>query len=212
MKLFLCGLILATTLASAQSEHLGVTLQGLAGTPEQRIQIAKQLGASWYRPGSVLLSGVSKCDDCAAARDAGLKISLVVRNSSAANKPSNAVADATDFQKRLRAVLERDKPAMLVVEDEPEDPKNFAGTPEEYGNELQAACTVSHELKIPCANGGISSVNTGNLAINQRFASDPIDAAALALSLEFIRVHTREKFNVSVFSKRLGHDKDEQDA
>ena len=211
MKLLVAGFILVSVLASAQSEHLGLTLPGLPGTPAQRVQVAKQLGATWYRPGPVLLGGDSKCDDCPAARDAGMKISLVVRNSSAANKPSSPATDPADFQKRLRALLEREKPAMLVVEDEPEDLKNFNGTPEEYGAELHSACTVSHELKISCANGGFNSVNTGNLVINQRFVSDPIDAAALALSLEFIRVHTRDKLNISIFNKGLGHDKNEQD-
>lgn len=100
---------------------------------------------------------------------------------------------------------------MLVVEDEPEDPNNFGGTPEDYGAELRAACEAAHEVKIQCANGGFNSIDIANLVVAQRIATDPIDASDFALSVEIIRVHTREKLNMSIFNKRLGHDKDEQD-
>lgn len=202
----LCG----TTLA--QNPHIGVSLQGLSGAPEQRIKVAKELGATWYRPVPVLLLGDAKCEDCEAARNAGLNISLVVRNSDAAGKPGSAVTDTADFQKKLRAVLEQEKPAMLVVEDEPEDPKNFSGTPEDYGTELRAACEAAHELKIQCANGGFNSIATANLVTDQRIATDPIDASNFALTTEILRVHIGSKLDVSVFNKRLGHDKAEQDA
>jgi hypothetical protein len=212
MRKFSVILLILSGSALAQDSHLGVSLQGLSGPPEHRVQVAKELGATWYRPGPVLLDGDGKCDDCESARNAGLKISLTVRNSAAAGKSSSAVTSAADFQKKLRAVLEREKPATVVVEDEPEDPKNFSGTPEEFGAELRAACEIARELKIQCANGGFGSVDTANLVIDQRMAADPIDASNVALTTEVLRVHTGSKLNVSVFNKRLGHDKAEQDA
>jgi hypothetical protein len=212
MRILAAIFVLTSFAINVQDSHLGVSLQGLSGTPEHRTQLAKELGAAWYRPGIVLLTGDAQCDDCEAARSVGMNISLVVRNSSAAGKPSGPITDAADFQKKLRSVLEREKPAMLVVEDEPEDPKNFSGTPEEYGTELHAACGTAHELKIQCANGGFASVDTANLVIDQRMGADPIDASNIALTTEVLRVHTGSKLNVSVFNKRLGHDKAEQDA
>jgi hypothetical protein len=197
--------------AAAQDNHLGLSLQGLSGPPEQRVKIAKDLGANWYRPAPLQLLGDAKCDDCAAAQAAGMNIALVVRNAAAAGKPSVPVADAAEFEKRLRAVLEREKPAMLIVEDEPEDPKSFSGTPEQYGAQLKGACDIAHEMKVQCANGGLNSISVANVVIDQRLAVDPIDAADLALDIEVIRVHVREKLNVNIFNKRLGHDKDVQD-
>lgn len=194
--------------AAAQDNHLGISLPGFSGTPEQRVKIAKDLGATWYRPAPVQLLGDAKCDDCDAAHAAGLNVALVVRNGSA-GKPSTPVTDVSDFQKSLGGILERDKPSMLVVEDEPEDLKSYSGAPEQYGTELKAACETAHELKIQCANGGFASINVDNLTIDQRFLSDPIDAADLALDTEVIRVHTREKLNVNVFSKRVGRDRDQ---
>ena len=203
MKLLACILALAS-LAIDKDSHLGVSLPGVGGPPEARIKIAKVLGATWYRPAAVQLLGDAKCDDCAAAQAAGLNISLVVRNS-ADGKSSAPVTDIADYQKRLRVVLERDKPSMLVVENEPEDTKSFSGTPEQYGAELRAACEVAHELKLQCANGGLNSIDIAGLTIDQRMAADPIDAADMALDTEVIRVHTHEKLNVNIFAKRVGH-------
>jgi hypothetical protein len=211
MKLAITGLLLLSASALGQSDHLGITLPGLSGAPEHRIQVAKQLGGKWYRPDPVFLAGDAKCDDCEAARAAGLNIDLVVRNG-APGKPSTAVTNADDFKNKLRAVLGREKPAMLVVEDEPEDAHNFSGTPDDYRAELTAACEVSRSLKIPCANGGLSSVATANLVIDQRFPSDQIDAANIALSTELIRVKTGKGLNVNIFNKSVGHDKDVQEA
>lgn len=190
----------------AQDNHLGITLPGLSGAPQHRIDVAKQLGATWYRPAPVYLEGDAKCEDCEAAHAAGLNISLIVRNA-AEGKPSVPVTNPDDFKKKLQTVLVRDKPAMLVVEDEPEDQKNFTGTPDEYRAELVAACEVSHSLKIPCANGGLSSSDTGNLVIDQRFASDQLDAVNFGITTELTRIHTGSRMNVNVFNRGLGHDK-----
>lgn len=205
MKLAIALLLLSLS-ASAQDNHLGITLPGLSGPPQRRIDVAKQLGATWYRPAPVHLNGDAKCEDCNAAHAAGLNISLVVRNA-AEGKPSTPVTNPGDFKKKLQAVLERDKPAMLVVEDEPEDQKNYTGTPDDYRAELIAACDVSHSLKIPCANGGLSSVDTGNLVIDQRFASDQLDGVNFGITTELTRIHTSSPFNLNVFNKGLGHDK-----
>jgi len=212
MKLLACLLAFVSLVAVEKDTHLGVSLPGVAGPPETRIKIAKELGATWYRPAPVQLLGDANCGDCEAARAAGLNISLVVRNAVGDGKPSSAVGDVAEYQKKLRTVLEREKPAMLVVENEPEDAKSFGGTPEQYGAELRGACETAHELKIQCANGGLRSINTAGVTIDQRFAADPIDAADIAMDIEVIRVHPREKLNVNIFAKRVGHAGHDDDA
>ena len=205
MNRILTLLLAFTVPVLAQDNHLGMRLPGLSGPPQRRINVAKQLGATWYLPAPVYLNGDANCEDCEAAHAAGLNLILVVRNA-AEGKPSTPVTDPDDFKKKLQTVLERDKPAMLVVEDEPEDPKNFTGTPDDYRAELIAACEVSHSSKIPCANGGLSSANTGNLVIDQRFASDQIDAVNFGITTELTRIHTKEKFNVGIFNRGTGTD------
>lgn len=188
MKRFALVLALTAGIAIAQDSHLGVALEGLAGTPEHRVRVAKEMGATWYWRGPVLLRGDAKCDDCQAARAAGLKLALVVRNAETAGKPGSTVTDAADFQKKLRAVLERYQPALLVVEDEPEDPKNFNGTPEQYKTELGTACQVSRDLGIACANGGLGSEDVAMVVIDQRYKTDPVDAGNVATTTELVRV------------------------
>src|SRR5512146_2168036 len=206
MKLAIPVLLVSLS-AFAQDNHLGINLQGLKGSPQHRVEIAKQLGANWYRPAPVFLQGDAKCEDCEAARSAGLKISLVVRNTSE-GKTTPAMSDIGGFKNKLRTLLEREKPAMLVVEDEPEDAKNFSGTPDDYRAELVAACEVSHSLNIPCANGGLSSEAIGNLVIDQRFASDQIDGVKFGITSELTRIHASTRFNI--LGKGLGGNKDEE--
>jgi acetyl esterase/lipase len=43
------------------------------------------------------------------------------------------------------------------VENEEDTAQYWAGTPEQYGALLKAACQVAHDQKIPCANGGLSN-------------------------------------------------------
>ncbi|MDT8066543.1 MAG: hypothetical protein ROO76_00090 [Terriglobia bacterium] len=205
MKLAIALLLLLPLSALGQDNHLGVTLPGISGPPQRRIDVVKELGATWYRPAPVYLNGSAKCEDCDAAHAAGLNISLVVRNATE-GKPSTPATNPDDFKKKLQTVLERDKPAMLVVENEPEDQKNFTGTPDQYRDEFAAACEVSHSLKIPCANGGLSSTDVGDLVIDQRFASDHIDAVNFGITTELTRIHTSSRFNV--LGKGLGNDKD----
>ncbi|MGE5109464.1 MAG: hypothetical protein ACM3JB_01310 [Acidobacteriaceae bacterium] len=206
MKLAACVLLVSLS-AFAQDDHLGINLQGLKGSPQDRVEIAKQLGANWYRPAPVFLQGDARCEDCEAARSAGLKIILVVRNTSE-GKSTAAMPDVDGVKNKLRTLLEREKPAMLVVEDEPEALKNFSGTPDDYRAELVAACEVSHALNIPCANGGLSSEDTGNLVIDQRFASDQIDGVKFGITTELTRIHTSSRFNI--LGKGLGSNNDEE--
>ena len=188
MKRVLVLFLLLASTALAQSGDLGVMLGNIGGSPQKRIEIAKQLGASWYRPEAVLL-GLSqpRCDDCEPARAAGLKLVLVVRNSSEEKKPSAAIADVAAFQQQLRTVLEKYKPAIVVVEDEPEDAKSFAGTPEQYAAELKAACDAARTMDIKCTNGGLSSIDMAGVVLAELWKTDSLQAGDFGIVTEVVR-------------------------
>ena len=195
IRIALAALILSAS-SFAQSD-IGVSLAGFNSNSADRVKLAKELGASMYLPDPVLLSAAfPSCDDCEPARSAGLKLILVIRNSAASGKPSDPVKDIAAFQKKVRAVVERYKPNLLVVESEPDDPKSFNGSPDEYAAELKLACDVSHEFKIQCADGGLSSATVTALVTNERWKSDQIDAANLALTTEAVRVGARDTFRI----------------
>lgn len=189
MKRWIVFFVFCSSIAFAQAPDLGVMLGNIAGSPQKRIEIARQLGASWYRPEAVLLAATEpRCDDCQTARAAGLKLVLVVRNAADAKKPSTAPADGAAFQQRLREIVNLYKPLIVVVENEPEDQKRwFAGTPEEYGMELKAACDAIHAAGAKCANGAVSSESMGGVVIDELQKRDPDEAGSFAIATELVR-------------------------
>ena len=198
MKIRLLFVLLVCLCASAitPTSDVGVSLGGLSSSPADRVKLAQELGASWYRPDPVLLAPTRSCDDCEPARAAGLKVVLVIRNASSANRPSEPVKDIAAFQQKVSTVIERSKPDLLVVESEPDDLKSFSGSPDEYAAELKLACETAHQAKIQCADGGLSSATVTALVTDERWKTDQIDAAKIAISTEAVRVGARDSFNI----------------
>lgn len=210
-RMFILFILLAGS-AFAQSDDLGVMLGNIMGSPQKRIEIARQLGASWYRPEPVLLGQAEpKCEDCEAARTAGLKLVLVVRNSAAPNKPSIPASDAA-FQQKLRTVLDQYKPQILVVENEPEEQQNsFAGSPEEYGAELKAACETAHAANIKCTDGALSSPDMAGVVIEELWKSDRLQASDFGIATEIVRAKGSGS-SFSVLGRTIGGDNGQQEA
>ncbi|MTJ80697.1 MAG: hypothetical protein F8N37_06745 [Telmatospirillum sp.] len=129
---------------------------------------ARGLGVAWFRPPAVVLDHWQKpagCPACEAPARAGLKVALTVRNDGRDHpprRPSQPPSDWDAFRGTLTGVIEAWKPALLVVENEENNPQSYkAGpTPEDlavaYGKELEQACAVAHAHAIACANGGLS--------------------------------------------------------
>jgi hypothetical protein len=57
----------------------------------------------------------------------------------------------------VRRAIAAYRPTLLVVENEENAPKFYAGTPEQYADQLRAACEVAHDEGLPCTDGGIQS-------------------------------------------------------
>ncbi len=65
--------------------------------------------------------------------------------------------DLAAFQRTLGQVLDRYRPALLVVENEENSALFYDGTSEDYAAELKAACQVAHQKGIPRTDGGLVS-------------------------------------------------------
>lgn len=146
----------AGTPARAGTNPFGVMLPARLARSPAGMELAKTLGVTYFRPSSLFLDREkATCRECDAARVAGLKLVLTVR----ASGPSATLPppDLATFRGRVRRVLERYAPAVLVVENEESSRLFYAGTPEAYGAELKAACEVAHDRGIACANGGLVS-------------------------------------------------------
>ena len=122
----------------------------------QGIEVAKALGAVYFRPASIFLDQWNgTCTECDIATSAGLKLVLTVRNSGPL--PTAPPIDLAAYQHTLGQVLDKYRPAVLAVENEENSALFYTGTPEEYAAELKAACDVAHQKGIPCTNGGLVS-------------------------------------------------------
>ncbi|MGC8916905.1 MAG: hypothetical protein ACP5NF_08005 [Thermoanaerobaculum sp.] len=121
------------------------------------IEVAKTLGAVYFRPSAVFLDEwQGSCPECDIGQNAGLRLVLTVR----ANGRGQATSPPTDlvtYGKTLGQVLETYRPALLVVENEENSRLFYTGSPEDYAAELRAACEVAHAKGIPCTNGGLVS-------------------------------------------------------
>jgi hypothetical protein len=167
----------------------GVMLPSRLVRLPQGMEIAKTLGAVYYRPSAVFLDEWSgTCPECDIALKAGLKLVLTVRNNGrggATSPPRDLVA----YQRTLSQVLEKYKPAVLVVENEENSALFYTGTPEEYARELKAACEVARAKGIPCTNGGLVSTLVALLVYHHYLESGQMLAAQDFAA----RVFTREE-------------------
>lgn len=133
---------------------------------QQRLGLARQLGAVYFRPASVFLADWDgTCPDCAAYQASGLGIILTVRDNGDADRapaPSSPPTDLDTYSSKLGDLLDLARPQVVVVENEENSILSYSGTPQEYAVELQAACDVAHSKGVKCANGGLVS---GELAL-----------------------------------------------
>ena len=168
------------TIAEPNGNPFGVMLPARQARTPAGMEIARRLGVAFIRPESILLEGWDgRCVPCDVALAAGFHLALTVRN----NGPSATTppADLTSFRRALEQVLDRYRPAVLVVENEENSALFYTGSPPDYLGELQVACAVAHERNVPCANGGLASSLVALLVYEDyRAAGNDEDAEAFA--------------------------------
>ena len=154
----------------------GVMLPSQVVRSSQGIQVAKALGALYFRPSSIFQDQWNgTCTECDIATSVGLKLVLTVQNSGPL--PTAPPSDLTAYQRTLGQVLDKYRPAILAVENEENSALFYTGTPEEYAAELKAACQVAHQKGIPCTNGGLVGALVALLVYDHYIESGQPDKA-----------------------------------
>ncbi len=149
----------------------------LARSPKAMVQVAQDLGVAYLRPEAIFLDRWDgSCPPCEAALQGGLGLVLTVRNGGGPS-PSMPPSDLDAYRQRLGRVLDRYRPALLVVENEENSALFYSGSPEQYGQELRAACQVAHQRGIPCTNGGLVSSLVALLVYQHYLERGQADAA-----------------------------------
>ena len=148
----------------------GVMLGSQISDLATRMQTAKNLGAVYYRPLSVFIDTWNgRCAECDAARAAGLKLILTVRNNGGPQHPTTPPTDVNHYATVIGQILDTYHPILLVVENEENSKIFYSGTPSDYHRELRAACSVAHTKGVACANGGLVSSEVVVLMANDLY-------------------------------------------
>ncbi len=150
---------LVTQNPSTSGNPFGVMLSQGSMQVTDRINLAKSLGVVFYRPADVKVDRDDlTCNDCDEANLIGLKLILTIRNGGGGGNPSSPPSDLNVYKNRVARVLDMYKPYLLVVENEENSGALFySGTPQQYHQELSAACSVAHSKGYKCTNGGLVS-------------------------------------------------------
>ncbi|MFN8598566.1 MAG: alpha/beta hydrolase [Anaerolineae bacterium] len=143
----------------------GLLVGGDNLTDQHRVDLAKALGVTYFRPWYVTVEdwgGACLDPACELAQAAGLKLILTIRN----NANLGGTTPATDlnaYQAKLSSILDKYQPEVIVVENEESSAQSWAGSVDQYAAELKAACSVAHQKNVKCTNGGLDSLTVGLL-------------------------------------------------
>jgi hypothetical protein len=122
------------------------------------VELAKQLGVVYFRPNAVFADAWRGSDkECETAKNAGLQLILTVRNNGGNRKPTTPPKDLNQYKKTISEIIDKYRPAVLVIENEENSSLFYTGTMDEYATQLKVACEVAHAKGIKCTNGGLVS-------------------------------------------------------
>lgn len=125
---------------------------------DTKMQIAKDLGAKYYRPLAVILdNNPLSCTECDAAIDKGFKLVLTIRANGGGGVPTVPPTDWDAFRSNLSQVLDKYQPEILVIENEENSNLFYTGSSQQYLDELKIGCEIAHSKNIKCTNGGLVS-------------------------------------------------------
>ena len=128
-----------------------------------KAEVVSGMGVSYYKPTPILMqSWRGFCVECEDALSEGLKMVVTIQAKGKREEVSGPPSDYEDFKKSVTELIEKYKPALVVVEDEEHSSNKFGGSSDEYLTELRIACSIAHEKGTKCTNGGIN----GDLVIS----------------------------------------------
>jgi len=150
-----------TTESSNPLNPFGLMLGNTIKSPGDEIEVAKNMGARYYRFG-VTLTEVPDNITATKILNNGLNAVITIRYNGNQKGPSSPPPDISVFKNSISKVIDRDHPSVLVYENEEDSPNfNFyTGNNTQYLEGLKAVCEVAHQKGVKCANGGITSASS----------------------------------------------------
>jgi hypothetical protein len=163
---------------SRRDNPFGIFLHPRMFGIEDRVRLARELGARYFRSYPVLVPAWDgQCSECALVHEAGLEFVLTIRNSSTIETPAAPVTDLAAYRQVVGEAIDLYEPSVVVIENEEETEHFYSGTAEQYSDQLRAGCEAAHERGVPCANGGLLSGSVTYLVYQHYVDTGQEDAA-----------------------------------
>lgn len=129
------------------------------GSVDYKINVGKLIGIEYQRMTVTCQDWSDKqLNTLKRVADAGFKIILNVKNTTAAQKEGEAVKDIEVYKQQLAKILDDFKPELLCIENEQIADNHYLGTAQEYLTELNAAIEVAHSKGVQITDGALTTL------------------------------------------------------
>jgi hypothetical protein len=150
--------------AVTEETKFGILVNGETG--DDKITVVNKTGTTYVRDAIILESYNGKAPMMDKYQSEGFKVLLNLNNShvseSGQKQPNAYPTDMVKYKKNLENVLNKYKPEIAVIENEPANDGRYTGPIEDYFTELQTAIEVCKARGIKIADGGL---HTGMVCI-----------------------------------------------
>jgi hypothetical protein len=185
---------------SAILPNFGVWISGY--TLSQKISACDQLEINYVRDAIILKGFKGKSSSMDNYNSKGYKVLLnLVYENLPGKKPTPFPTDMTEYRKLLNDVLDKYKPEIAVIENEPTTDVFHAGSVDDYIRELKTAVFVCKQRGIKVADGGlnlqwIELAMKGVKSNNHNFLeTKKLLEAYKTIDLDYVNIHTHAPFN-----------------
>lgn len=162
---------------------------------DTKISVMNSMAVKYARTSISLAAYNGRLPDVEKLEAAGFKVLLNISNEPQTDgSPRKFPTDMTAYRAGLSEILEKYKPELIVIENEPTNPNYFDDDMSNYLHELENAIEVAHQYNVKIADGGLY-VGTVNSILNGKTNSDqaPKQMELIEgykdLDLDYVNVH-----------------------
>lgn len=175
---------------------------------DTRIEVMEQLGVQYARTSTTLVGYTGKLGDVEKLEAQGFKVLLNVSYEPQTDgSPRTFPTDMADYRARLAEVLDKYKPEVVVIENEPTNQLYYVDDMSNYLTELENAIEVAHARGVKVADGSlhvtaVDAVSKNQLVNDITQRQQELLEGYAKLDLDYVNLH------MAVGTKGLGEGSD----
>lgn len=169
---------------------------------ETRIEVMDNLGVHYARTSITLAAYTGKLADVEKLEAAGFKVLLNISNEPQTDgSPRKFPTNMTTYRAGLSEILDKYKPEMIVIENEPTNPNYYDDDMSNYLTELKNAIEVAHDHGVKISDGGlyvgtVNSISQGQTNSDQAPKQIELLEGFKDLDLDYVNVHLAVGINL----------------